>query len=123
MTALDNAVKERVFKYALTQYGTQPEYLWKNLPDACVLRHTENNRWYAVVMSVLRERLGIDGDGEVCIIDVKCSPEIVGSVIKKRGFLPAYHMNKVHWITILLDGTADDEEIFKFIDLSYLLTK
>ena len=38
------------------------------------------------------------------------------------GILPAYHMNKENWISILLDGTVDVEQIFTFLDMSFELT-
>lgn len=34
---------------------------------------------------------------------------------------PAYHMNKRHWITIVLDGSMPDEEVRRFIGESYAL--
>ena len=27
-------------------------------------------------------------------------------IIREEGIMPAYHMNKMHWITVLLDGTV-----------------
>lgn len=36
---------------------------------------------------------------------------------------PAYHMNKRHWITIVLDGTMPDEEVKRFIEESYGLVE
>ena len=41
----------------------------------------------------------------------------------QRGILPAYHMNKEHWITIVLDSPFPEEEIYNLINLSYDLTK
>ena len=38
---------QQVFEYVFTQYGTQPEYLWKTHPDYAVLRHADNRKWYA----------------------------------------------------------------------------
>lgn len=35
--------------------------------------------------------------------------------------LPGWHMNKRHWISILLDGSMDDEDIFMLINESYQL--
>lgn len=35
--------------------------------------------------------------------------------------IPGYHMNKVHWNTVYLDGTLEDDFIFKMVDLSYEL--
>ena len=36
--------------------------------------------------------------------------------------VPAYHMNKLHWISIILDGSMTDAEILHLIDDSYKLT-
>jgi len=46
------------------------------------------------------------------------------SILRQSSpFLPAYHMNKTHWLTILLDQGVESEEIFKLLDWSYDLTK
>mgnify|MGYP002554662185 CR=1 FL=1 len=57
----------------------------------------------------------------VDILNVKCDPRMVGSLLGTTGFLPAYHMNKDKWISILLDGSVSKEEIFPLIDESYNL--
>ena len=38
-----------------------------------------------------------------------------------KGFLKAYHMNKEHWVTIILNE-VDQNKIKELIDLSYDLT-
>ena len=110
--------REEIFEYVKKQYGTIPEYLWNSSPDSAVLRH-HNGKWYAVIMNVERSKLGLDGDDTVEIIDVKCDPEMTGMIIQTYGFLPGYHMNKQHWITILLDGTVGESKILDFLDMSY----
>ena len=50
-------------------------------------------------MRVEKSKLGLDGDGTVDVLDVKCDPEMTGMIIQTYGFLPGYHMNKQHWIT------------------------
>ena len=110
--------RKEIFEYVKNQYGTIPEYLWSSSPDSAVLRH-QNGKWYAVIMNVERSKLGLDGDGTVEIIDVKCDPEMTGMIIQTYGFLPGYHMNKQHWITILLDGTVGESKILDFLDMSY----
>ena len=110
--------REEIFEYVKKQYGTIPEYLWSSSPDSAVLRH-HNGKWYAVIMNVERSQLGLDGDDTVEIIDVKCDPEMTGMIIQTYGFLPGYHMNKQHWITILLDGIVGESKILDFLDMSY----
>ena len=110
--------REEIFEYVKKQYGTLPEYLWSSSPDSAVLRH-KNGKWYAVIMNVEKSKLGLDGNGTVEIMDVKCDPEMTGIIIQTYGFLPCYHMNKQHWITILLDGTVGESKILDFLDRSY----
>ncbi len=116
------ADRDIVLKYAEENYGSHPEYLWESTPDSGVLRHKTNKKWYAVMLSVKRSTLGLDGYGKIDILNVKCQPQFVGSLIQKKGYLPAYHMNKQHWVTILLDGSVEAEEVFMLIDESYELT-
>ena len=67
--------KEEIFEYVKKQYGTVPEYLWAQSPDNAVLRH-KNGKWYAVVMSVEKCKLGLEGNEFVDIMNVKCDPEM-----------------------------------------------
>ena len=110
--------REEIYEYVKKQYGTVPEYLWKESPESAVLRHP-NGKWYAVIMQVEKSRLGLEGDTKVDIIDVKCDPDMVGLLTQTYGFLPGYHMNKKYWITMLLDGTISEAKILDFLDMSY----
>ena len=96
--------RQDVLTFASEQYGTEPECLWASCPEYAVLRH-RNGKWYGVVMDVLREKLGLSGKGCVDVLNVKCEPELIGAFRQRDGFLPAYHMNRSHWLTVLLDGT------------------
>ncbi|WP_298483979.1 MmcQ/YjbR family DNA-binding protein [uncultured Ruminococcus sp.] len=118
----DLHLRKFLFQYAMDTYGTQPEYLWEKSPDNAILRHKENGKWYAVVLDVHEKKLGLPGDGTVDVLNVKCDPLEIGSLLRKKGFFPAYHMNKNHWISILLDGSVPEEEILYFLDESYGLT-
>lgn len=114
--------REEVFQYVKEEYNTIQEYLWDRYPSYAVLKHS-NNKWYGAIMNISKEKLGLDGKEEIDILVVKCPPEMIGSLRLSKGFLPAYHMNKEHWITILLDGSVKSEKIKQLIDLSYELTK
>lgn len=103
----DNSInRDVILNYAFSTYGTEPEYPWESSPDNAVLRNTMSGKWYAIIMCVKRQILGLDSDGFVDVMNVKCDPILVGSLRMKNGFLPAYHMNKDKWISILLDGSV-----------------
>lgn len=115
---MEELKREEIYEYVKKQYGTVPEYLWKESPESAVLRHP-NGKWYAALMQVEKSKLGLEGDTKVDIIDVKCDPDMVGLLTQTYGFLPGYHMNKKYWITMLLDGTVSEAKILDFLDMSY----
>ena len=103
-------------------YQGHPEFLWKKYPGYAIFRNNENKKWYAAIMNILKEKIE-KGAYEVEIIDVKLNPEKIQTLLPKKGFYEAYHMNKKTWITILLDDTLSDEEIMSYVQESYDLTK
>lgn len=111
---------DKICEYAKEKYGSYREFLWTNSNNS-VIRRSDNKKWYAVFITVPKFRLGLDGNETIDIVDIKCDPMLAGSLRSKHGFLPAYHMNKSNWITILLDGSVPLDEILPLIDISYNL--
>ena len=70
-------------------------------------------------MRVLPERLGLQGEQALDVMNVKCGTIMIGSLLSTKGFLPAYHMNKNHWISIVLNGSVSDDQITPLLELSY----
>ena len=109
-----------IFEYAKNRWGTEPEYLWKNDSDSAVFRNKFNKKWYAIIMNVKKESLKMEGMGKAWVMNVKCDPMMIGSFISRKGFLPAYHMNKEHWMSIVIDDTdVSTEEILSVLEMSY----
>ncbi len=55
-------------------------------------------------------------------INLKCEPhEAVQLRDVFEAVKPGYHMNKVHWNTVVLDGSLPQGEIERMIDNSYKL--
>lgn len=115
----DFSQRERITQYAQDTFGSDAEYLWGDIPDGAVFRHPASRKWYAIIMGVSRNRLGLPGDEITDVLNVKCGPILSGSLLAEPGFQPAYHMNKTNWISILLDETVPDEKIFPLLELSY----
>ena len=114
--------KEEVIAYAVERFSAEPEYLWARFPEAFVLRHSGNRKWFAVSMAVKRAALGLPGQGDVWVMDVKCGPLLLGSFRDTLGVIPAYHMNKTHWLGVLLDSTAEADTVKTLLEISYDLT-
>ncbi len=116
-------MRKKIIDYIKKEYKAEPEHLWRSYPDYIVFRHSDNSKWFGIIMDVSRDKLGLDGDGRVDILDVKVEdPFLRDTLIQQPGYLPAYHMNKGKWITVLLDGTVSFEEICLMVDEGYMVT-
>ena len=100
--------KQQLFEYCLNTYGTSPDYPFDEDFETAVLRHTDNRKWYAIVMRVSRCKFGIDSDEVIDVVNLKLPTEMFGSFGAADGVHPAYHMNKLHWISVLLPDAPDD---------------
>ncbi|HHH0250398.1 TPA: MmcQ/YjbR family DNA-binding protein [Yersinia enterocolitica] len=114
--------REELFSYAREHFKSEPEYLWSKLPSYAVLRHHDGNKWFGIVMNVPGTKLGLKTDDELDILEVKVRPEYIGSLRKKDGILPAYHMNKEHRVSVLLSSSLSPNEIHELLADSHELT-
>ena len=116
-------MREEIFKYAKENFGSDPEFLWEKYPDYAVLRNMQNSKWYALVASISAEKIGLKSRKNVEILNVKCDPVMIGSLIDGKRYFRAYHMNKEHWITLILNGEIPKQEVFAMINLSFEIVK
>ena len=108
----------------LDKYGISADYPFTDDYESGVFRHTDSGKWFAIAMSVGYRKLGVDSDESVDIVNLKCPPEIVESIVGvETGVYPAYHMNKLHWLTATLDGSCNEGLIEWLLGISYDLTK
>ena len=105
--------RQEAIRHCLTYPDTYEDYPFHD-PNWCVIRHRQNNRVFAWIF---------ERENHIWI-NVKCDPEwrdfwrsAFASVI------PAYHLNKKYWNSIILDGTIPEPEICRMIGESYDLTK
>ena len=108
-----------LLSYVKERYGDSMEFLWERLSDNAVLRRKDNQKWYAAMLPVRGDRIGLQTKEIVEIIDLRLEPDEMEATIDRRSFFPGYHMNKKHWYSILLDGSVPHEELIRRIDESY----
>lgn len=113
----------QVIRFASETYGDEPEYLWNKFPECAVLRRKDNNKWYALLITVARNKLGFDSNEIAEVLDLRFDPTELPLKVDGKKYFLGYHMNKKHWITIILDGSVPIDEIFDYIKQSYLLAK
>lgn len=116
------SLRDDIVNEAKKRYKSVDEHLWAKAPDDFILRRSDNKKWFAVVMNIDRDKLGLEGGGRVDILDVKADSGMIVLLAGTQGYLPGYHMNKRCWLTVLLDGTVDRQNVFSLLEMSYELT-
>ena len=113
----------KVIEYIRNKYGDELEYLWENFPTNAIWRRKDNDKWYGILIVLSKRKLGLDSDEKLDIIDLRIDSNILPTLIDGKKYFSAYHMNKKSWVTICLDGSLPIDEIYDWIDKSYLLAK
>ena len=103
-------------------YGILPDYPFDGDGTTAVFRHRMSRKWFAILMKIPASKLGLPDGGSLDVVNLKCAPEMLPSLWQEAGIFPAYHMNKRHWITAVLDGRTPDELLACLVGVSFDLT-
>ena len=112
----------KLVEAAARRFDSVPDHPFASNPEAFVLRRPDNGKWFALFMNVARKRMRLDGEGRVDLVNFKCDPLLYDSLIRTPGVCPPYHMARGRWISVLLDGSAEDELIDALMAQSFRLT-
>ena len=106
-------IKEKYIEFCKTIMGTSIDQPFPDDFETYVVRHTINKKWFALIMEL---------NGKT-VVNLKCEP-MQADFMREiyTGLIPAYHMNKTHWNTVLLDSDVTDEEIERMTLDSFGLT-
>ena len=92
--------------------------------DTTVLRHKDSGKWFGIIMSISGKKIGRENPEVIDVMNLKSNPE--DSIVLFDLYpeiIPAYHMNKTHWISVPLDNSLLEALVISLIDKSYYLTK
>ncbi|WP_164509328.1 MmcQ/YjbR family DNA-binding protein [Companilactobacillus jidongensis] len=112
-----------ITKYIKQKYNSDLEFLWRKFPKNAIWRRPDNNKWFCLTIGINGDKIGLESDADIEIIDLRIDTDDLNQVIDNKVFFPSYHMNKKHWYTVYLDGSLSNAELFKRIDDSYDLAK
>lgn len=117
-------ISSEVIDYCNNKYGENHVNPFKKHPDILALVN-EKNKWYALFLDVDYNKLNKNTDitTKVKILNVKYPANKILEIIDNKNIFPAYHMNKKHWISIVIDKNIKLETIKELIDISYSLVK
>lgn len=117
-----NSMRQWVIDYIKSEYNVESDTPFADSPETIVFRNKKNKKWFGIIIGNLpKGRLGLDSSDRADIINLKCDPLFSFNVVNNEGVFKAYHMNKEHWISVLLDGSVSEEEIAFLINMSYTL--
>ena len=111
--------RDELERFINENYNAESEYPWLKYPNYEVFRHNSNRKWFALIMDISKDKLGLPGTDIIDVVNFKCNPLLIGSLLKESGFFPAYHMNKENWVTVALDESVNDDTIKMLLNMSY----
>lgn len=114
--------RDDFFRMVRDRFQINPDYPFAGDFINAVFRRKDNLKWFAIVMTVDAKKLGIGAFGELDIVNLKCTDEDRERLADVENVLPAYHMNKKRWLTVILDEQEDfDTQLIDLVDKSYTL--
>ena len=117
-------ISSEIIDYCNNKYGGNHVNPFKKHPDILAFVN-EKNKWYVLLLDVEYNKLNKNTDitTKVKILNVKYPTDRILEIIDNKNIFSAYHMNKKHWISIVLDKNIKLETIKELIDISYSLIK
>lgn len=106
--------KQDIINFCLTLPNTFEDRPFSEDHESVVMKHVDNKKWFALIMNV-RGKL---------YLNIKTNPEYSELLRNSYEYIvPAYHMNKQHWNTIIVSNNVDISLVEELIEQSYNLTK
>lgn len=106
--------REDIIKYCLELPDTYEDYPFRDDNESVTMKHKKNNKWFALIMNV---------KGNV-YLNIKTDPDYSELLRKTYDYIiPAYHMNKEHWNTVIINEKCDTQLVEELIEQSFDLTK
>jgi predicted DNA-binding protein (MmcQ/YjbR family) len=105
--------RQDVIDYCLTFPAVYEDYPFDVAADenaTAVMRHKGNKNSFALIMR---------HNGEL-YLNLKCNP-LDGDLLRSafKSIIPGWHMNKNHWITVVMGGDAPEDLTKTLIGQSY----
>ena len=118
-----NDLKDDYIAWIKTNLSAEPDYPWPDDAPYSFVFRCPNEKWFALVMRIKYRQLGLTGDEEVWVVNMKAEQDAIPTLIDRKSIFPAWHMNKKHWITVLLTAATDFEKLCELTQKSYGLVE
>ncbi len=114
--------RQQLIEHIKEEFGVSFDKPFKDDFDSMVFRHKDSKKWFALVMQVKRNKLVGQDERFVDVLNLKCDPILRHALLQNKGVYVAYHMNKVHWISVILEE-AEFQDVATLVEMSFDLTK
>ncbi len=114
-----NDLKDDYIAWIKSKFGAEPDYPWPEDAQNSFVFRCPNRKWFALVMKVKFRQLGITGEEEIWAVNIKAEQNEIPALIDRKSIFPAWHMNKKHWITVLLTTATDFEKLCELTEKSF----
>ena len=121
----DNPLVERLVDHVATTYGLAPAHPFKRHPEIIGFKVPPVDKLFAIFLPVDYCRLDKTSTrtDQVLVLNLKGQPDQILERIDNCRYFPAYHMNKKHWFSVLLDAQTDWDQLISMLAESYRLVK
>ena len=121
----DNPLVERLVDHVATTYGLAPAHPFKRHPEIIGFKVPPVDKLFAIFLPVDYCRLDKTSSrtDQVLVLNLKGQPDHILERIDNCRYFPAYHMNKKHWFSVLLDAQTDWDQLTSMLAESYRLVK
>lgn len=116
-------IKKDITAYINSTFDVKPTHPFTRYPNYYTFKTKENDKWFALIIDVPAEKLKLGQKELISIINLKASPERIQCLVNNTTILPAYHMHKKSWVTIVLNKNTNIQQLQNLIAESYALVK
>lgn len=116
-----NDLKDDYIAWIKSKFEAEPDYPWPDDAPYSFVFRCPNEKWFALVMRIKYRQLALTGDENVWVVNMKADQDAIPNLIDHKSIFPAWHMNKKHWITILLTAVTDFNKLCELTEKSFTL--
>ena len=116
-----NDLKDDYIAWIKSKFGAEPDYPWPDDAPYSFVFRCPNEKWFALVMRIKYRQLGLTGDENIWVVNMKAEQDTISNLVDRKSIFPAWHMNKKHWITVLLTAVTDFDKLCELTEKSYEL--
>lgn len=122
--------KQQLSDFVFDTFSVKEDHPFENDFESSCFRHKTNKKWFALLMKVPKEKFELSASEQkllknehepIWVLNVKVDPMFRFSIVHETGIKPSYHMNKTHWVSVLI-SIASDENIKSLVEMSFDLT-